>query len=269
MDDCHHEPARFHSLTRKRKAASDDRNVAPKPADPATQDSLLRPDATPRRPTEPADQPSASWLLVQHHAAIIPHWHDVGASSSSSSPPTSFAAHTHQDGPSKPKRPRIEIPHAVPMSPRKSRRSRVLYSSSVSSPRRFARLPRPAYTRESGVVSAVEPRKLAPLHTGSLTSHDLSSRSPLSLPVTPIEPSYVHVPPHQPPINRDTLKELDLDAILRNPQLRQYPSSLSYRPCLIYSSLIALQATISCSILVCSFVPPLVDESETWPKVTG
>lgn len=264
MDDCHHESAHFHPLTRKRKADTDDRAVAVAPDTAATDSLLLGPDATPRIPTEPADQASASWLLAHHHSAMISSWQESPGASSSS---TLFAAHTtaHQDGPSKPKRPRIEIPHSIPMLPRKLRKGRGLYSSNVSS-----RSSRPAvYRRDSGIVSAVEPRKPTPLRTGSLTPHDSPTRASLSLPVTPIEPSYAHVPPHQPPINRETLKELDLDAILRNPQLRQCSSSLSNRLCLIDSSLIALQDTISCSIPVCSFVRHSVAESGTWRRAIG
>lgn len=201
MDDCPHESAHFHPLTRKRKAD---------PTDAASTDKdslLMNPDATPRIPTEPTVM--LPWQVPQ----------------SASSP--SFVVHAPQDGPSKPKRPRIEIPTTIPMSPRKSRSRRLLYSNNVSSPRRPVRLLRPTtYLRESGVVSAVEPRRTAPLRAGSLTPLPSPLRSTLSLPVTPIEPSYVHVPSHQPPINRETLKELDLDAILRNPQLRAYSTPI-------------------------------------------
>jgi hypothetical protein len=41
--------------------------------------------------------------------------------------------------------------------------------------------------------------------------------------VIPIDPCSPHIPVRNPPINKDTLKELDLEAILRNPQLRAFP----------------------------------------------
>jgi hypothetical protein len=37
-----------------------------------------------------------------------------------------------------------------------------------------------------------------------------------------IDPNSAHLPPLQPPINRNILKELDLDVIIRNPQLRMF-----------------------------------------------
>jgi hypothetical protein len=37
-----------------------------------------------------------------------------------------------------------------------------------------------------------------------------------------IDPNSAHIPPLQSPINRNTLKELDLDVIIRNPQLRTF-----------------------------------------------
>lgn len=235
MDDCPHESAHFHPLTRKRKAdnadspASADSSAAvaaaAAAAAPPPDSLLMSPDATPRIPTEPADVAQASWLLEQRATAILPSWQD--------SPPP-FAVHPRPDGPSKPKRPRIEIPQSIPTSPRKSRSRRLLYSSNLSSPRKPARLLRPTVMRETGVVSAVElGHRVPPLRPGSLTPLPSPLRSTLSLPVTPIEPSYAHVPPHQPPINRETLKELDLEAILRNPQLRHdllFDPGLQFRP---------------------------------------
>jgi hypothetical protein len=46
------------------------------------------------------------------------------------------------------------------------------------------------------------------------------SSPPPSRIVIPIDPCSPHIPVRNPPINKDTLKELDLEAILRNPQLR-------------------------------------------------
>lgn len=219
MDDCPHESAHFHSLTRKRKADAADTATSDAPPTVSVSvpaDSLLmRPDATPRIPTEPADVGQASWHLPQR---AFPAWPEAQLG-----PSASFAVHTLQDGPSKPKRPRIDIPHQIPSSPRKSRSRRLL----CSSPRKQSRLLRPTVLRETGVVSAVElGHKLAPSRSGSLTPLPSPLRSTLSLPVTPIEPSYAHVPSHQPPINRETLKELDLEAILRNPQLRACSTSI-------------------------------------------
>ncbi|KAI0044401.1 Tcp11-domain-containing protein [Auriscalpium vulgare] len=50
--------------------------------------------------------------------------------------------------------------------------------------------------------------------------------------VIPIDPCSPHIPVRHPPVNKDTLKELDLDAIMRNPQLRHdflFDSGLQFR----------------------------------------
>ncbi|OBZ71625.1 Protein SOK1 [Grifola frondosa] len=123
------------------------------------------------------------------------------SSSNPPSPPPTFIPQVRHEGPSRPKRPRIDIPH-----------------SSSTSPRR--------------IVSATEP---GPCRGSLLRAGNLPSalRSCQSVPVSPIEPISPHIPPHQPPINRETLKELDLEAILRNPQLRHdllFDSGLQFRP---------------------------------------
>lgn len=62
------------------------------------------------------------------------------------------------------------------------------------------------------------------VHLSPLTS----SHNPLSQGVTRTPP--VYVPPILPPINRYTLQELDLDAIMKNPQLRESYASLRMIP---------------------------------------
>ena len=57
------------------------------------------------------------------------------------------------------------------------------------------------------------------------SSSSSSSSSPPTIP--PVDLSSPHIPSMHPLINRQTLKELDLDSILRNPQLRQYLSPFS------------------------------------------
>ena len=79
--------------------------------------------------------------------------------------------------------------------------------------------------QDTGVVS----RKNAGPPTGSLlrVAKSLSAPNPISqglavaLPLVPIDPNSPHIPSPHPLINRQTLKELDLEAILRNPQLRR------------------------------------------------
>ncbi|KAH9936309.1 T-complex protein 11-domain-containing protein [Fomitopsis serialis] len=85
--------------------------------------------------------------------------------------------------------------------------------------RKLIRRSRTHDTRDTGIVSATEPGP----SRGSLLricTLPTTPRPSSSVPVSPIETFSPHIPSHQPPINRDTLKELDLEAILRNPQLR-------------------------------------------------
>lgn len=59
------------------------------------------------------------------------------------------------------------------------------------------------------------------------------STAPSSPPLPSIDLSSPHIPPLQSLINRNTLKELDLSAILRNPQLRHdliFDAGLQFRP---------------------------------------
>lgn len=235
MEDCPNESPTIHSLSRKRKADGDDAQGTDLPAAQDAADSLLLdPSATPRIPTEAPEVHAvpAAWLLAaRHRDRITPSWQQPdsppapapAAVNAAAAPPTFLA--DHQEGPSRPKRPRIEIPHSLAASPRKLRRGRVLYSGNLSSPRRFARHVRSLFVADTDVVSAIETRKSSP---------PTPKRVSQSLPVSPVEPpvpSYTHIPPHQPPINRETLKELDLEAILRNPQLRSFFSILlCFRP---------------------------------------
>lgn len=74
-----------------------------------------------------------------------------------------------------------------------------------------------------GVVPTAEPGP----STGSLLDLRPVPKLPDSgpsdpVPFIPIDTSSPHIPPLQPLINRQTLKELDLDTILRNPQLRAF-----------------------------------------------
>ena len=220
MDDLAHESRPIHSLNRKRKADQDDRNPAPAAPDPAAPADTMRRigvQATPRCPAPDAPGPSASpWPLARAAQGMSPPWPQS---------PTAAPAFLQQrtgEGPPAPKRLRIEIPCTPPGSPHRARRTPHRPASRLASRHRRA-----GDAREAGVASAVEESPRKPLlRTASLPSLPSHTRS---LPVSPTaEPVPVspHVPPHQPPINRETLKELDLEAILRNPQLRQSPFPL-------------------------------------------
>lgn len=72
-----------------------------------------------------------------------------------------------------------------------------------------------------GMVSTADPGpssgSLLHLRTGPKSA---DPASPSAVPYFPIDTNSIHIPSLQPLINRQTLKELDLDVILRNPQLR-------------------------------------------------
>ncbi|KAH8104606.1 Tcp11-domain-containing protein, partial [Cristinia sonorae] len=186
---------------------------------------------TPRIPTDRQDNSAASsWHRPRHNT--ISHWPPSASQASSLSIDTSafIPAPLPREGPSKPKRPRIEIPQL----PRKVRKGRTPFTATTpASPRRMSRHPRIGGLRESGVVSATEPHPSRPpyLRAGHLSP---PNRPAHSAPTSPTSESISpHVPSHQPPINRETLKELDLEAILRNPQLRHdllFDSGLQFRP---------------------------------------
>ncbi|GBE84938.1 predicted protein [Sparassis crispa] len=226
MDDLAHDSRPIQSLTRKRKADSDDQSQDPSNSTPSSSpQDRFAPSATPRCPTKPTDhRASAPWLLVDTDQGMVHAW---------TQPVSPFVAQdSAAEKPSKPKRPRIDIPIS-PLSPRRLRRGRTPLSHSALSPRRYHPLRRPRVeTRDTGIVSATEPgpSRGSLLRVGSFPS---LPRPSCSLPVSPIEPTSPYIPPHQPPINRETLKELDLEAILRNPQLRHdllFDSGLQFRP---------------------------------------
>ena len=243
MDEFHNVPAPIHSITRKRKADPDDcssQDVAAA-VDPnnTPEPMLLDPSATPRIPSKPTDHSTPpSWLLAQHAQPIVPTWEP------SPSPPPSpaeieppFSPSLRREGPSRPKRPRIEIPQSILPTHRRFKRGRTPHTphSTISpSPRRFTRHIRAGELRDTGIVSATEPglSRLSSLRPGSFPP---SLRPTHSAPVSPIDTVSPYVPSHQPPINRETLKELDLEAILRNPQLRQCSLQLSLFPIPLYS----------------------------------
>lgn len=240
MEDCPNESPALHSLSRKRKADGDD----PQLTDPATDTAdslLLDPSATPRIPTDAPEVHAApaAWLLARHRDRITPSWQQSTPAPAADGakpppPPPAFVSDRHE-GPSRPKRPRIEIPHSLAAAPRKLRRGRVLYSGNLSSPRRFARHVRSLFIPDTDVVSAIETRTSPSPPPPKRVSH--------SLPVSPVEPpalSYTHIPPHQPPINRETLKELDLEAILRNPQLRSFSFLLLCSHAVVFTSMLSM-----------------------------
>lgn len=210
-------------LSRKRKAASDDSEVN-NPS--ASSPQLSSPDARPGKLVDPCTaaprlsletsprSPPRSWFTPASSAGNTP------LPSPSISPPTSAIASspdTDTDAPPRPKRPRIDTapPSASDSRRPSSRRAQDLITALQSQEYKGSWQWATSSSGESRLVA------LSPVSSGHLSADP----APTSFPSSPadviyIDPCSPHIPLRAPPINKDTLKELDLDAIMRNPQLR-------------------------------------------------
>ena len=224
MDDIAHQSIPLHSLPRKRKADSDDSCdssdiVCSNPSELATNPSKL-----PAPLSVQTNTTSLQWPPEDGHST------NNSPLSPSSSPSTSAASPTSPlkpDSPSRTKRPRIEetCPPPSPKSRKKLEPKRVqdIISAleSLKGDWRWITYP----SGETRLAASWPPDlnkdapSLAELCPISPTSPAGSSPPPSRI-VIPIDPCSPHIPVRNPPINKDTLKELDLEAILRNPQLR-------------------------------------------------
>lgn len=253
MDDLAHEPLNVNH--RKRKADSDDSKDSANCTDSNRQVSpeVIRVDTTVASASTNA--PRQPWLAPDSDNPMWPS----PTSPQVSSPLSSQVFNSYPDKPTK--RPRI-----TPPSPAGKR----LLKKSLAKP-----IPsRPPTIRHGndiediGIVSTADPGpssgSLLHLRESSLTH---ATDDVLPAPI-PIDLSSTHIPPLQPLINRQTLKELDLDAILRNPQLRTSLGILVPRP-KPPSLTRPFQATISYLILDSSSDPRQVGASVTWPKNIG
>lgn len=172
------------------------------------------------------------------------------------------------DSPSRAKRPRIEaVSSSLPSSRGNSPSSHRAPTLHPSRPTSWQWARTPSGTR---LTAQVPPQSRAHL--------PLAKGPPNAVPrlVIPIDPSSPHIPIRTPPINKETLKELDLDAIMRNPQLRAF---LSTRPRVLLRKLISLfvrtqppipvQATTSSSTPASNSAPPPPVANVIKPKPTG
>jgi hypothetical protein len=225
MDDLAHE--HVPSLTqnpRKRKADGDD--GADSSTDVAASSDSLLVDASSVPPCGASNAPRKPWLASDAGNEVWP-----SPTSPTSDNPLSAQTVAFVAPPSMPvKRPRIERPH-VPTLRRSPRRH--ASSSRVGLSRAPSKRLRRGDVHDTGIVSTKHPGPTS----GSLLRRNNSSlprcaHGP-SFPLVPIDPNSPHIPSPQPLINRQTLKELDLDAILRNPQLRHdllFDAGLQFRP---------------------------------------
>ncbi|RDB18020.1 Protein SOK1 [Hypsizygus marmoreus] len=212
MDDlAHHFPLNH----RKRKAESDD------PQDSSTPDPVVAADQ-PVILSGPSTAPRQPWL------ASGSEW--PTPSSPQASSPLSAEVMMFSTYPTK--RPRLE---KIETALRATKRPLSRKSAVKTTPSRPPPTVRHGNDMEDlGVVSTADPGP----STGSLLhlrpgpkSPDPSSPSAVSL--LPIDTNSIHIPSLQPLVNRQTLKELDLDVILRNPQLRHdllFDPGLQFRP---------------------------------------
>jgi hypothetical protein len=232
MDDIAHESIPLHSLPRKRKADSDDPLDATDIACPQPTPSIHELNPNPSKLPAP--------LSVQTNSASL-RWPLDDAHSTNNSPLSPSSSPTSPlkpDSPSRTKRPRIEdtSPPSSPRSRKKLEPKRVhdlpaleslkgdwRWITYPSGETRLAAFWPPDLNRDAPTLS-----ELCPM---SPTSPAGSPPSPSRI-VIPIDPCSPHIPVRNPPINKDTLKELDLEAILRNPQLRASPLVfLQYKGC--------------------------------------
>ncbi|KAI0300299.1 T-complex protein 11-domain-containing protein [Russula brevipes] len=241
MDDIAHESIPLHSLPRKRKADSDDPCdssdiVCPQPPS-SIHDLAPNPSKLPAPLSVQTNSASLRWPPEDAHSANNSPLSPSSSSSPSSAPsPTS----THKpDSPSRTKRPRIDdaTPPPSPKSRKKLEPKRlqdiIPTLESLKGDWRWITYP----SGETRLAAFWPPE----LNKDAPTLAELCPMSPTSPAGTPLSPSRIvipidpcspHIPVRNPPINKDTLKELDLEAILRNPQLRHdflFDSGLQFR----------------------------------------
>ncbi|KAL4069876.1 T-complex protein 11-domain-containing protein [Scleroderma yunnanense] len=194
------------SNCRKRKADADEEPTSDTPA--ATDDILV--EGIPRQP------PSSPWLSTNTARAV---WPSDSSSPTDSAPSSPLSP---DDDPSlrSSKRPRVDT-----APPKTHLRVSDRHPSPRSPTRRSRKRPD---SREVVPLPTPQPSVL------KIDSQLPPSDSPIQYPAFPnIDLSSPHIPSLHPLINRQTLKELDLAAILRNPQLRHdllFDAGLQFRP---------------------------------------
>lgn len=231
MDDlAAHQP--LSSFARKRKATADDCQAQ----DPSASPSSASDPSTSQPMLVDACSGSPRMGLA---AAACQTWYDESKSPismwSASPPPPPVPHYEDQqtDGHSRQKRPRLEIRTSPPASPSKrSARKRISARNPPTPQRMFSRRRRMGDIQDMGITptSSPGPAKGSLLRRGCSPSPD-TARPRLSY--LTIDPNSPHVPSPFPLVTRETLKELDLEAILRNPQLRHdllFDPGLQFRP---------------------------------------
>ncbi|TFK40550.1 T-complex protein 11-domain-containing protein [Crucibulum laeve] len=225
MDDLAHE---FPLNHRKRKADSSDDRQEPSSSSAeqavSSQDSLLVDNTA----AGPSNAPRQPWLASDAGDAL---WSSP-SSPQVSSPLSSQALSSYTDNTAK--RPRLD--RVVP-PPHPSGRRMSKHFIRKATPSKSPTVRHGSDIEDIGIVSTADPGPstgslLRPRSSKSLSRPTLPTlRVPRLLPQVDLSSPYL--PSLQPLINRQTLKELDLDAILRNPQLRHdllFDPGLQFRP---------------------------------------
>jgi hypothetical protein len=207
---------------RKRKADGDEdgqHSITQSSQSPSDAILVDRP-SSPHRPSHaPRQPPTGPWLSTDTAHVVWPSEHSPTDSPPVSPLNTDSHARFH-------KRPRIDTNHLSKIPPRTPDRH----------PSSRASLPPHTPTRRS----RRRPEHREPLSPSPSSPHPpvlrIESQLPsagnlhpsLQPPFPPIDLTSPHIPSLHPLINRQTLKELDLSAILRNPQLRTSSLPLAY-----------------------------------------
>lgn len=238
-----------HGIHRKRKADSDDQ-------EPPDLEVIIVDPAVPAPGSSNA--PRQPWL-ASDPAGELRQW---------SSPPSPHPLSSQivlSLGPRPPKRMKFDHKGARAGSPRRYTRRPSPGKILTSRPPPIARLGNDV--EDQGIVSNADPGpssgSLLRLRGSPFVPMPMELASSSTISFIPIDPNSPHIPSLQPLINRQTLKELDLDAILRNPQLRA---------CLHYfyaTQSHSSQAMIFSLTLASNFDRHLVGENEMSPKSIG
>ncbi|KAF8635971.1 hypothetical protein AX15_000135 [Amanita polypyramis BW_CC] len=210
MDDLAHELPLNH---RKRKADSDD-CASPEPQEARAADGLLVDTSAAGSSRSSIVAPRLPWLTAENAMWSSP-------SSPSSCSPVSPQGEYDTYPTNRPKRARLDIIDSLPSSPTKEP---CMVSDSA----------KPLPTRVPGGASDYKGEYAIRSSSDHVSRHSCtSSSSAFALTSTVVDYSSPHIPPLKPPVNRQTLRELELDSIVRNPQLRHdllVEPRLQFRP---------------------------------------
>ncbi|KZP33597.1 Tcp11-domain-containing protein [Athelia psychrophila] len=174
----------------------------------------------------PRQHPSAPWLSPPS-----------GLWPSGDSPPVSPLVEMPDQTPRCQKRPRLERDERAlrPMKRIPKRQRSPGGSPLLTPPCPPSRFWRRSDIRDMGIVPVQDPTPMSEsiYHVRGGPCASGCPQHLLPSPLPPINLNSPHIPVLQPTINRRTLQELDLNAILRNPQLRHdllFDSGLQFRP---------------------------------------